>query len=278
MGNPLFTRIFFRGSRTYFFSSIFFPEDLRNDVFTLYSFVRKADDFVDSIPQQQAAFEKFRREYLDCLNGKPSEEIIITEFVNLIRKHHFPTDWVEAFLNAMESDLHFQPYQHLSQLEHYMYGSAEVIGLMMAQMMGLPKQSHDSAKLLGKSMQYINFIRDVAEDNALGRQYIPQEQLNEFGLQNLTLEHVQRHQEQFTACVQKQIETYRVWEKSAREGLVLIPRQYRSPIQTANDMYRWTAEQIYQNPMIVYKRKIKPSPPRILFSGTKITLSNAISK
>jgi phytoene synthase len=57
------TRIFKKGSKTYFYNSLFFPNNVKDDVFILYSFVRKADDFVDAVPQQVEEFHQFRDQY-----------------------------------------------------------------------------------------------------------------------------------------------------------------------------------------------------------------------
>src|SRR5690606_4617491 len=95
----------------------------------------------------------------------------------------------------------------------YIYGSAEVIGLMMAQVIGLPKESFEHAKYLGRAMQYINFIRDIAEDLELGRVYFPQSDLRSYGLENLTEEHVKQHPEQFTKLIQTQLDRYCQWQK-----------------------------------------------------------------
>ncbi|NTV31214.1 phytoene/squalene synthase family protein [candidate division WWE3 bacterium] len=270
------SRIFFNGSRTYFFSSIFFPPLLRDDVFVLYSFVRTVDNFVDTIPQQKNVFNQFKYEYYEHRNGKPSSSEVIRSFHALSIKHQFPYDWPDAFIAAMEADLTIKKYETLEQLDMYMYGSAEVIGLMMAKMMKLPEESYSTAQLLGKSMQYINFIRDITEDNSFGRQYIPQEQLDEFSLTDLSYEHTSRHKEAFVSCIKKQIELYWSWEEKARTGFTYIPNRYQGPIQTANDMYRWTADQIYKDPLIVFVKKIKPSPTRILSKGIQNYLTRSI--
>ena len=61
--NPIHKRIFKNGSKTYYYSSFFFPPNVKEDVFKLYSFVRKADDYVDSVPQQKQEFYSFKARY-----------------------------------------------------------------------------------------------------------------------------------------------------------------------------------------------------------------------
>ena len=103
MINKTIYSIFQLGSKTYFYSSLFFPTNLRKDVFTLYGFVRKADNYVDSIPQDINGFYEFKEKYYNAINGNKTNDIVIDSFVKLAIKKHFNPEWTEAFLNSMES-------------------------------------------------------------------------------------------------------------------------------------------------------------------------------
>lgn len=261
--------IFKHGSRTYFYSSMFFPADVKNDVFTLYSFVRTADDFVDSIPQQELKFRIFRKKYELSMLGTPSKDIVIDSFVNLAKKRNFDQAWIESFFEAMRQDLRKNSYATMAELETYMYGSAEVIGLMMAKILQLPDASHPYARSLGRSMQYINFIRDINEDLALGRVYFPQSELKKHGIQSLGLTETKLHPDKFRDFVVSQILLQKEWSSIGEEGFKYIPKRYLIPIKTANEMYLWTAHQIQQNPKVIFERKIKPSVNRIILTIIK---------
>lgn len=263
----IFNTIFKNGSKTYYYSSIFFPPEIKTNVFILYSFVRTADNFVDAVPQDKKGFHHFKTAYLTARQGKPSGNVIIDSFVEIEKKYCFDPSWSTYFLAAMELDLSKQEYNTLGELECYMEGSAEVVGLMMAAILGLPKEAYPGAKLLGKAMQYINFIRDIAEDNALGRVYIPKEELQQFQLPSLQQEDSITHQEQFCRCIRQQLAQYRSWQKQAETYFPIIPKRFRIPIKTASDMYVYTANVIEQDPLVVYQKKVKPSIGRILFQG-----------
>jgi phytoene synthase len=256
--------IFKEGSKTYFYSSLFFPMDVRNDVFKLYAFVRKADNFVDMLPQRKDEFYNFWKEFNAALNGRASGDIVIDSFVSLINTKGIDQDWVQSFFTAMEMDLKKQKYANIEQTKEYMYGSAEVVGLMMARIMGLPQASFECARYLGRAMQYINFIRDVSEDLALGRQYLPQSDLKKCGLESLQYEYIKMHNQRFNDFIQLQIRRYEEWQRRAEIGFPYIPKRYFIPIKTASDMYKWTAEQIKKVPLIVYGKKVKPSMPFIV--------------
>lgn len=277
-----FFSIFRKGSRTYFYSSLFFPTHIRREVFILYGFVRKTDNYVDVMPQNREGFYEFKRKYYQAKSGKETGDVVIDSFVQLAKRKRFEDEWVDAFLHSMELDLTKTRYETLDEVLQYIYGSAEVIGLMMAKIIGLPKESFEYAKHLGRAMQYINFIRDIAEDLELGRVYFPQIDLQQHGLENLTFDHVKNHNEQFTRFIQTQLDRYCRWQEKAEEGYRFIPKRYLISIKTASEMYHWTAEQISRNPFIIYVYKIKPMISTILLTvlfnlvntvGTKFSTS-----
>jgi len=253
--------IFRKGSKTYFTASLFFPPEIRRDVFSLYAFVRTADDFVDSVPQNKDDFYKFKRLYYSSLkSGKKSGDEIIDNFIDVFYRKKFKAEWVSAFLESMEMDLKKKKYKTIDETLHYIFGSAEVIGLFMSRILDLPKKADKHAQMLGRAMQMINFIRDIAEDNSFGRVYLPlsgkmKSLDNSFAFSN---------KEIFEAFIRQNSLLYKKWQKSAEEGYRYIPKRYLVPIKTAADMYLWTASQIEKNPMIVYEKKVKPSRFRIL--------------
>jgi len=225
------TKIFKKGSTTYYFSSIFFPPEIKQKVFALYAFVRTADNLVDCVPQDKKGFLSLRKN----LDKFP----ILKEF---------PVNWTTSFLDAMQQDLTKKNYKTWKELEDYIYGSANVIGLMMAKLMGLPRESYQYAEALGKSMQLINFVRDIQEDNDMGRRYLLK---------------------QDALSIIKYINKYEEIDNFARQGFKYIPKKYLVPIKTASDMYRKTAEIIKKNPSVVFQKKVKPSKFTVIATAIK---------
>ncbi|MDD3803858.1 MAG: phytoene/squalene synthase family protein [bacterium] len=256
--------LFKKGSRTYFYSSIFFPSKVRNNVFILYSFVRKADNLVDSIPQNKEGFYEFKNKYEDGLSGRKTNDIIIDSFIVMMKRVGIEKEWVKSFLDSMEADITKSSYKTMKESLSYMYGSAEVVGLMMGRLLCLKDGHQESAKMLGRAMQYINFLRDVKEDNSLGRHYIPSEILEEYNLSSLDYNEALSKRKDFTAMMKNEIKRYLKWQKMGEEGFRYIPKFLLIPIRTASDMYRYTASEIYRDPFVIYRRKVKPSVFRIL--------------
>lgn len=269
-GGKVQADVFRKGSRTYFTSSLFFPPEVRRDVLDLYGFVRVADNYVDAVPQDARGFEAFCESYRMALEGQPSGNPIIDDYVDLAGRKRFDPAWTEAFLAAMRADLDRHTYDTVEEVLGYIYGSAEVIGLFMARIMDLPDNTLPFAQMLGRAMQYINFIRDIDEDLRLGRRYLP---LVPAGLPVLDRDYAVEHPEEFRRFIEYHLSLYKGWQDEAEKGLAMIPRRYRIPIRTASDMYRWTARQIESNPWIVFKQKVKPAKSRIVLSA----LGNAVA-
>lgn len=260
--HPLVEEAFRRGSKTYFNSSLFFPEAVRRDVFLLYGFVRTADDFVDAVPPRGEAFFSFRRRYEEArASGGLSGDPIIDSFLDVSRRKGFKDEWADAFLDSMQADLSKHRYDSLEETLGYIYGSAEVIGLFMAAIMGLEPEAGKAAAALGRSMQYINFIRDIAEDNDLGRTYLP---VSGSGLADLREGTARANPEAFAAFMRAQAALYLGWQAEAERGFGYIPWRSRVPIMTASRMYVWTARIIQRDPFVVFRKKVKPSKARIL--------------
>ncbi len=250
-------KIFFSASKTYFFSSLFFPRSLRKDVSTLYAFVRVVDDFVDQVPADKKGYTAFKKKYYSSLK-KDSGENVIDDFVSLQKKYSFSQEWIDAFFFSMELDMRKQVYSSVSELEEYIYGSAEAIGLCMARMMGCSDLFH--ARMMGKQMQLANMIRDVAEDVSFGRTYL----LFTQELADLSEQTTHAHPDAFVRCMRKNISLYESWRDISRKGLSSLPYRYRVPIRTADMLYSWAVGVIKRDPFIVYRRKVKPSILRIL--------------
>lgn len=255
-------QIFKQGSKTYYNASRFFPKETRYDIFIFYAFVRVADDYVDCIPQQKKEFLAFKKEFESCWKTNKSSNKIIVDFVSLAKRKQFDKKQIDAFFSAMSYDLKGELITTKKGSIKYMYGSAEVMGLCISRIMNFKKELYPYAQLLGRAMQYANFIRDIDEDLDLGRWYLPIDNKEIQPNKNWLVS----HPKEFNTYIKKQIEQYHLWQQEAEVGIKHIPKRYRIPIAVASKMYKWTAKQIEKNPQIIFKRKVKPSKTRILLT------------
>lgn len=190
--------------------------------------------------------------------GRLTSDPSVDSTIELMRRKRFDPLWVEAFLDAMEADLVRSECDTMDEVLRYTYGSAEVIGLFMARILDLPEASLPSARMLGRAMQYVNYIRDFAEEVSLGRRYLPLE-----GLPGVSKEYAADHPDEFASFTRGHLIRCHSWQAEAQAGCRRIPRRYRIPIKTAPDMYGWTAKRIADDHFVVFERKTKPSPRRI---------------
>lgn len=247
-------QIFKDGSKTFYYASRFFPAGKRQDVATLYAFVRLPDNYVDRIPQLPDEFYSFRKLYEQSASAVTGNKVI-DDFRALQLRKHFKQAWIEAYLDAMERDLSENVIRTETDMLDYVHGSAEVVGLMMSRILDLPENLDEYAIKLGRAYQLINFIRDVDEDITFGRTYFPEEDLKKFGIYPLTKESIYRHQQEFSDMMRFQIQRFRTWHTEAMSGVSAMPYRYRVPVLTASAQYLWTASVIDRDPMTVMEQK-----------------------
>ena len=157
-----------------------FAPSIRPAIYAIYGFVRYADEIVDSFEDynQTELFYDFIDEYHKSLERKISLNPIINSFQEVVHKYNLYT-YVIDFLKRMESDLKVTEYSTKEEYENYIYGSADVVGLMCLRVFvnnDEQKFNHlkSSAKHLGSAFQKINFLRDIKDDTEnLGRSYFP---------------------------------------------------------------------------------------------------------
>lgn len=268
-------RIFKNSSTSFYLAAFLFPKEAREDVFDLYSFLRVADDYVDTLPARTDELQDLISRW-DVAKGDKEFDVsrakndtlnqrVIKNIVHLSRKYDFETVWVDKFLKTMESDLAFQPKQTLSRSLAYTEGSAAIVGLMMSRILGLSERLDYEARALGRAFQWINFVRDVGQDVYMGRCYFPENDLKNFKLADLSEKSAYANQTLFKDFMIFQIQRYEEWLDEAKKVLHRIPRRQRLPLEVAIDLYNWTAKEIGKDPHAVYTKKIKPSKVRIIF-------------
>jgi 15-cis-phytoene synthase len=275
-----FNAVFKSSSKTFYYSSLLFPKEIQEEIAILYAFVRIIDNFVDQKEQDRSGFYEFCNAFEKARNDNnfqgykymdnPEHDKILKSYIALEKKYNFEPTWAESFLYAMDLDLNKKTYDTMKELTEYMYGSASVIGLFICKIVNAPVEAYTYAQTLGTAFQYINFIRDINEDiTDLDRIYIPQNELQKFGLGTLEEEIIVKYPDRFNSLIKSQIEYFREWQNKGLEGLKFLPKKLAIAIKTAADMYEWTSRKIEKNPMIIYRKKVKPSKIRILTTGIK---------
>lgn len=235
----------FHGS-SYYASTLLFPPAIRNAVFALYGFVRKADEIVDTEEQNPAharlRLADFQEAWHDAYRTQISSDPILFAAVWVFRTHDIPLVYADDFFTAMRADTKVSRYAAYVDLEAYMYGSAAVVGLMLTKIIGTsdPRtRAHAEvfAKDLGYAMQLTNFLRDIHEDyTQRNRIYLPQEDLERFGVTEEMVTHGLVTPE-FKALMQFEIARARALYASADAGIPLLTRSGQKPVRLARVLY-----------------------------------------
>lgn len=165
----------------------FLHPDLHKPIYSIYGFVRFADEIVDTFHDfdKAALLNSFKEDTYKAINEGISLNPILNSFQWVVNTYQIPHDLIDTFLNSMEMDLNKSAYDQ-SKYEEYILGSAEVVGLMCLKVFveGDRKNYVDLkpyAMKLGAAFQKINFLRDLKADyQELGRTYFPGIDLQEF--------------------------------------------------------------------------------------------------
>ena len=159
---------------------------IRQDIYNIYGFVRLADEIVDSFHDydKEALFIQFEADLEAALINKISLNPILNSFQETYHAYALEKDMVDAFMNSMRQDLHKTVYHTEEEYKNYIYGSADVVGLMCLKVfVNGDNQRYEtlrqSAMALGSAFQKVNFLRDLkADHDELNRTYFPNTDLN----------------------------------------------------------------------------------------------------
>jgi 15-cis-phytoene synthase len=262
-------------SRTYYFSTLFFPPPVRPRVHALYAFMRYADEIVDnpgvtSLDEQLDTLNAFERETMAAVAGEPVGNPILRAYADTVRARGIEPPLITAFMESMKMDTRVFRYRTFEDLEVYTYGSAAVVGLMMCRVAGVADRRADThAESLGVAMQLSNFLRDVGEDWRRGRIYLPLEDLKRFGYgeEDLAAGVVDGR---FVALMRFQIERARRLYACADEGMRYIPRGRRWPVMVARELYAGILDRIEERDYDVYSGRAETSRPRKLLVAARV--------
>jgi len=156
-------------------------KSIRSDIYNIYGFVRFADEIVDSFHDydKEALFNRFSDDLELSLKNKISLNPILNSFQHTFHKYQIDKSLVDAFMESMRLDLHKSTYLTDDEYKAYIYGSADVVGLMCLKVFvkgddARYNELKDTAMALGSAFQKVNFLRDLKADfEGLDRTYFP---------------------------------------------------------------------------------------------------------
>ena len=187
-------RLHRRHDPTYYFATRRLPAEVRPAVHALYAFVRTADELVDgplraADPEARcSALDSLEEELWLAVAGRPTGVGAISALAHAGRRHDLPLDELHAYMDSMRVDCDSVRIASWDDLVRYMNGSAAAVGRIMTPLLGAPGPAAESFAKLGMAFQLTNFIRDVREDWALDRMYLPADERARFGVSEDAIE------------------------------------------------------------------------------------------
>jgi phytoene/squalene synthetase len=199
-------------------------------IYNIYGFVRFADEIVDSFHNfdKKNLLERFEADLAHALENKISLNPILNSFQCTVHQNNIQQELIDAFLKSMKMDLHKQKYSTKEEYQEYIYGSADVVGLMCLNVfvegdMDKFERLKPQAMALGSAFQKVNFLRDLNADfEFLDRTYFPNLNLSDFDEKSKAF---------IIADIEKDFD-------HALEGIFMLPESARLGVYTAYKYYR----------------------------------------
>ena len=177
-----------REAKNFYWGFIALPRERRNAIYALYGFARQVDDEVDRPGAgAEAGLAEQRRRLRACLAGDRGDPVMVV-LGQAVERYGIPAAELEALIDGVEMDLRRRRYETWVDLQSYCRLVASMVGRMCVRIFGFrDAKALEHADELGLALQLVNILRDVAEDAAMDRVYLPAEELRRFGVADADL-------------------------------------------------------------------------------------------
>ena len=230
----------------------------RKAIHSIYGFVRIADEIVDTFHNhdKELLLARFEADYYEAFEKNLSLNPVLHSFQQVVKKYNIADDLVKAFLKSMKADLGEIRFNHRDQINEYIFGSAEVVGLMCLMVFvdgdeKLYTELRGPASKLGAAFQKVNFLRDLKHDTEmLDRNYFPE-----------------ISQGKFDESIKKQlVSDIETDFNESRRGISRLPDDTRLPVLVAYLYYRMLLNKIDRTPAerLFHKRIRVPDAVKLL--------------
>lgn len=213
---------------------------IRQDIYNVYGFVRIADEIVDTFEgyPQEELLTQFEKDLWYALEHEISANPVINAFQKTVKEYDIPHALIRAFLKSMRADLTKKVYVNQPEIEEYINGSADVVGLMCLKIF-VKGDEHEYERLknfavkLGSAFQKINFLRDLKHDyEELSRTYFPQLDFANFK---------ESDKDEIVADIANDFQM-------AKKGVVQLPEEARFGVYVAYTYFYQLLEKIDRTP------------------------------
>ncbi|MFD6159861.1 phytoene/squalene synthase family protein [Nocardia sp. NPDC060256] len=265
-----------RHGKTFFLATRLLAPDQRPAVHALYGFARRADDILDDVdPARTMADRAARLASLaqQFAAGDSGGDPVLAAVLHTADRYAIGAELFDAFLASMRMDLTVTDYPDRAALDRYVYGSAEVIGLQLLPILGATETvaaAAPYAAALGKAFQLTNFLRDVDEDLARDRVYLPADELAAHGVDRELLSWCssrRRSEPRVRRALAAQHEITREIYDYARGGIDRLAPRSRPCVATALTLYSEILDRIEDNDFEVFGHRARVGTGRRMRVG-----------
>lgn len=251
-----------RHAKSFYFSAQFLPRAKRKAIYAIYALCRHIDDAVDEAGARdedgaRAAVERWRCELDKVYQGgqTPAEDPVLIAWGDMLQRYAIRQELPLELMRGVLMDTHISRYETWDDLKLYCYRVASVVGLMSSEVFGYREpQTLKYAEALGVAMQLTNILRDLGEDAAMNRIYLPQEDLRRFGYAE---EDLMRGlvNDQFLALMRFEINRARALYAEAEKGIRMLEPNVRFTVLLAARLYAAILIEIEHHGYQVYERR-----------------------
>lgn len=275
MGIRAHNRHFTASSATnFYYSFVFLPPEKRRAIEAVYHFARRGDDITDSsLTREEAAREiaVYRATLDECFAGRGATPELVA-LAESIGRFNIPRRPFEDLILGLEMDLNGTKYQTFDELSLYCYRVASTVGLISIEIFGYHNPSaREYAVNLGKALQLVNILRDLESDARRGRLYLPQEDLDRFGIRPGEIMEG-RYSDPFIELMQFECDRARGFFDSARKALAPEDRRSMIAAEIMGAIYWRVLGRIRERRYNVFGERVRVSRPLKFWTALRVYL------
>jgi len=261
-----------KSASNFYFSFLLLPREKRRAMCALYAYLRHADDLGDNEPgnntAQRAALGQLRQELNQALDGS-ARDPILHALADTTARYNIPHEYLTAVLDGVEMDLTGRRYETFADLEEYCYRVASVVGLSCIHIWGFHGgEALEPARQCGVAFQLTNILRDLKEDTAHGRIYLPLEDLRRFGCSIKDLGLGVANGRLLSLIEFETARAQQFFHAAAALG-PLLHRDGRRVFRAMMETYGALLRKIHSQPEDVFRRRIRVSGREKLFIAAR---------
>jgi phytoene synthase len=247
-------------AKNFYYSFVLLPREQRNAMCAIYAFMRYCDDLSDEPGASLEPLERWHCALVDALAGKFDAYPAWPAFYDTVQRYRIPHEYFFQVIEGVKSDLEPRRFATFDELYRYCYQVASVVGLTTIHVFGFDSpEALPLAEKCGVAFQLTNILRDIGEDAARGRMYLPAEDLERFGVSADELAGGRRT-DAIARLVQFQAARARAYYDESMPLIDLVRKRSRSGLRALIAIYSRLLERIEERNYDVFSRRVSLSP------------------